>query len=450
MRLADDFFERVKTHLVERADAARPGWRSAVDRQLGHTRGALRKSIQRGTLRLRDFLAILQVTTIDPTTFFSELRQDRSGMSRPSVIEDLQKIMHGRPSTTADFKRLIDGLFPDENEALASDFSAPILHSLEQTKRTDPRLARQYIEDSLQLIRKGTLARNLLLPLLIKWASCQMASDQLSQALRSLLFVLEKTLGEPGSAETRSETLVLLPELVYRMTGSSSRALSIADQAVLSKLDLADLPGAAQALVIRARYLYYQKELVAAKGALSTAIHLLPPSDPFFCAGHHALAIIFKDLGNLEAATDHLSKARECPLPDHQQKGAILWTSAEINRAHGRAVAAEATYRAAIAELWEERPLQAALASIDLAEMLLEQGRYQEAIQATTGLSALIRPLSIYPIAESALLELVRIPFSGSRLTAMALSTAATALRRAESPHPSQEEESAAGATLQE
>ena len=408
------------------------GWRSETDRRLGHSRGALAKSIYRGTLRLRDFLAVLDVLGLRASAFFHALEElEAEGNHDLEFFDELE----AKARTIQEPEILLRLASLDLERALSrpADFSSQTVRKIVQARRSDPVGGAELAEATLCLIAKDLLPADLALPLVLEWSSCQLRSDHLYRALAGFLKVkaLAKAHGRP---ELVAEALLRLPDLIYRFNARPETSLRTADAALLRFLDLGDQPGVARALTIRSWYLSHQGDCRAADQNLRFSLSLLPTDHYYVGYNHQAQAVVKRQLGKLDEALYHLLQAESHSKDDPYLRGMTKWAQADFYRSLEKHPCATKAFSEARAILQDLAPVQAVLVSLDLAHHYLDLDRPNEARATTRQLSTLVGRLAKYPIVESAVLDLLRLPLSGQELTKVAIAAAVRAIHAKRRP----------------
>ena len=408
------------------------GWKAETDRRLGHSRGALAKSIYRGTLRLRDFLAVLDVLGLRPSAFFHALEELET--EDPHDLEFFDELeARARSVQEPEILARLAGLDLERALSVPADFSSQTLRRIVRARRSDPIAGAELAESSLRLISEDRLSAELALPLILEWSSCQLRADRLYRALAGFLKV--KALASAhGRPELVAEALLRLPDLIYRFTARPETALRTVDAALLRFLDLGDQPGVARALTIRSWYLSHQGNDRAAERNLRFSLSLLPEEHYYIGYNHQAQAVVQRQLGRFDESLHHLLQAELHSKDDPYLRGMTKWAQADLFRSLERFPSATEAYVEARAILQDLAPVQAVLVSLELAHHYLELDRPSEAQEITRQLSTLVGRLAKYPIVEAAVLELLRFPLSGRLPTKVAIAAAVRAIRARRRP----------------
>jgi tetratricopeptide (TPR) repeat protein len=127
-------------------------------------------------------------------------------------------------------------------------------------------------------------------------------------------------------------------------------------------------------------------------------------------AAHHGLGLALHALGRVEEGKVHIAEAEQLLVnPTAYVRGWLSYTRANLARAEGDTVLAEALYLENLAVADRFSPFDAALTTLALLALLVEQGRHQEAAEAGRRLHALLHPLRFHQNAQEALLQLARL-----------------------------------------
>lgn len=404
---AEDLYRVAVTHLVQTADSSCPGWRSEVDRRLEHSRGAFRKSLERGTLRLRDFIIALGILQKRPSAFFLEL-EDYSPLdpSESSLLEELKSYALQRKNKTKKFSELVDGLAINFEHFDSPQSTKPLIQSI-RCLQNSPKEAAAVIESSISLLKDRNLESSLTAPILFEWASLQRRINDFDSSLVCLLWVLENAQQQECS-HLVGETYLRLGEVVLRIFSKPTLSLYLADRAYLIFTGLGIDNPIGQSLVVRSCYLNLAGRPTEALSSVNLALRFLAPGDRYQGSAQQFLGFLHYQAENYDIAERHISAAEELANGDNFLLGMTLWVKAQIlDRTH--APGPEEVFRQSKDLLLSRGCIvQAVLVSLDLAEYFLRRNQPGLALEATKDMLPLIEPLKPLQAVQTAILHLVR------------------------------------------
>lgn len=433
MASADPFSQKAICHLLQLAESTYGyGWQAEVDRRLGHSRGALGKSLQRGTLRFRDFLEVLEVLEIKPADFFRGAEEKRPGRLDFPVQDRLHALTRGL-AFDSDFAEWKARLVLDEKAATA-DFSSEIALRIASRRIQDPSKALALAHSAISLLVEASLPPQETFPLLIEWSSCLLKLDRILPAARAFAFLFQEA-DRLEAREVRAELLLRIPAVVARLTGDYREALWFAERAFLLFSDLGDQMGLGKAAALRGRYHFYLEEPAESHLALTSALRLLDDQEPRHLFGTHLLlARHWKGESRMDLANAHLGHSRLLLDPeDPLQVASYHWCLGELEVAAGATDDGLSAFYYAYEVFFPVSPVNASLVAIDTAEILLNLGRSAQALEKIYGLASLLVPLSSFPIAEGAITQLLRLTLSG-KLSRQLLRVTAERLQKVSPP----------------
>jgi tetratricopeptide (TPR) repeat protein len=166
--------------------------------------------------------------------------------------------------------------------------------------------------------------------------------------------------------------------------------------------------GIAKVAVDRGICLYLRGDIKAAEEEVQRGLLWLPKeAKRYHFAAHHALAAMAKDR---TTAGEHLKLAEALLEPSNTYgQASLCYTKAQMARDSGRAARAEWLLREAKILTEGFSVFDLALITLDLLDLLVEQGRRGEVTKEGRSVHALMHPLRHHPDAQESLVELARL-----------------------------------------
>jgi tetratricopeptide (TPR) repeat protein len=200
--------------------------------------------------------------------------------------------------------------------------------------------------------------------------------------------------------------------------GDHGRALALAEQAGGIFDRLGDRAGRGRAAVDQGMFLHYLERSREAIVVTERARKLLPESLP---RNHFAalvgIGLCHMKLQDFQKALDAVEAASRLPVGRWDQ-GKLEWLKGSICYKLGIQGEAEQHLRQGVEIIQEFHHGEASLVSLELVQLLLEQGNISEAGQITSSMMCqLVTPFEKSPILSGALAELLRLAASGRGLS---------------------------------
>ncbi len=198
--------------------------------------------------------------------------------------------------------------------------------------------------------------------------------------------------------------------------GDHARALALAELAAGIFARIGDQAGEGRALVDAGGWLYYLERFPEATQAADRALDLLPESLPRSrFAAYVGCGLGCLELGDHTRAQRSAVEARALPLGPWDL-GKLEWFEGSLCRKIGRLGKAE-QHLSEAAEIFQRLHYGiTAQVVLELAQVLLEQGRPRDAWQTCKTLRRLVAPLQRDPILGATLAELLRLEAGGLSL----------------------------------
>lgn len=403
------------------------GWKEMLNRGLNRATGYVTKDINKKTMRLATLFEVLQLLEEDPQDFFAKALAEIAEPSFGSAA-----LLRGTPNpvASAEVERLTRKTRPTETPEEA-DLWDPPLDLVQMRRRSNPESAALLVESTLDLVRDGGLPNRLILPLLLEWSACQLRIHRNDHAHAALCFVHESA-NALGARYVRADALLRLTEVALRLSADAEVALTIANESYLQFSDVGSASGIGKAMLIRARHLFHLGQIESSARNFLLALDQLPAESPYRCSAHQSLGLLYLEQGDYGPSRQHLDVALALSQEDRYEQGTAIWTRARLAAHLGEFSQAVEGFRLAREKLSAPAPIQAVLASLDLAELHLVNGSSEAAAAVTKELIPLLQPLRIYPVIEGVVLGLLRITISGATLTLETLQNASRKIRKTE------------------
>jgi hypothetical protein len=193
--------------------------------------------------------------------------------------------------------------------------------------------------------------------------------------------------------------------------------------AIARYLEIGDEIRIARCFVHRGTFLYEMGEKDWSFESFQRATRDLPETEQkFLAAAHHGLAIVLRDQDGQLAAQHLQAAATYTTDPSNQAK--LSWAAANALADVGEIKSAESLFCESIETLSKTAPIEAALATIDFAEILLKNARPDDAHRVAAGMHSLIGRLRGDRIAQGVATKLARIGVTGTGMTRAQLARA--------------------------
>lgn len=402
------------------------GWKEMLNRGLNRATGYVTKDIKKRTMRITTLFEVLQLLDEEPQEFFATAFAE---IAEPSFSSAALLRGTSNPVASTDVERLIRKANPTVSPAEA-DLWEPPLDLVQIRRRSNPESAALLVESTLDLVGEGKLPNRLILPLLLEWSACQLRIHRNDHAHAALCFVHDSA-EELNAGYLRADALLRLAEVALRLSADAEAALAVANESYLQFSDLGSRSGIGKAMLIRARHLFHLGQIEASARNFHLALGQLPEDSPYRCSAHQSLGLLYLETGDFETSKRHLDIALDLSQEDLYEQGITIWTRARLAALVGHTSQAIEEFRIAREKLSAPAPIQAVLASLDLAELYFVNGSSDAATAVTKELIPLLQPLRVYPVIEGVVLGLLRITLSGARLTLTTLRTASQEIRNA-------------------
>ncbi len=425
----------------------------ATEIALGYTRGHFRRLFrQKLPIKTDLILRAVEALGVDPREFFARAYDI-------SLIPEHLLGLHARPGRIEPGLRKIEkavlrletGNPPEGSGLQARDFH-PRLETywragagyqrkhLGKTKMfRQPAFVTEYLErlDTLRYERPKDAAKiaagvvTILLPLVpadreeIIGFACKAIGIYASGHRQSLGFETAaaaivmglRLAGRHGLELARAE-LMQRGAYVLSDHGEFDRALLLLYEAHVTYSDHKSEIGVAKTIVERATMFGHKGRHSKALDLFKDAFNRLPTdadAERYRMAAMDGITISYRKLGDLESAEEWLREAIETyGETGDVMWGKIIWQAAVIayeKHNHTRAERLLAKTR----DIFEEKgnPIQAGLAALDHASVLLAQGKQQEACELAVSMASLLKPFQYNPFAEGAITEFLRAGLNG-------------------------------------
>ncbi len=398
------------------------GWGAirASEAAIGKSSSWWHGPLEKGDLRLSDFLALLEHLGLDEGDF---LRQalDKEGVpalhrpvgEEPLLVARVRERLEHKPRQESD--RQPSDRQPSDRQPSGrqeSEFGLSFLESLDKLRYEDAELA------STQALWAVNFVPPELLPRLLGIGG---STDRLRIRLRDAYHAIYFGLSLAREWGDFSATADLLQRLGYVVAhdGSYHRALRLAEDAAVLHLREADSAGAGKALVDQGIWLHYLGRTQEAIRGQESALTLLPEGGGRSrCAAYQHLAQFHYSLGRLEPASGLIEKAEALAGEVGPMAGAkITWLKALILAGQGDLAGADETLSQTISVLWKIDLGVTALATCDLVRLLLLRGLPRHALEAAGTMRPMIFHLRQRKVMAAAIAELLRCEREGLTLT---------------------------------
>ncbi len=395
-----------RVHTVLRRVFRRAGRGSIqrVETALEIFNGSFRQWRKRGQLELDMLFGALRELGVDPARFWVEvfggdfdpvqLAKRPTAPPRDPVVRQAVARWQGPP--------------PSESRGMTEEG----WRALDALRGEDPRIAVRRLKAALKRAEPRWIPR-----LLAAYGSARRAQARLEQALEALHYALLLAEGHDG----RSVCADLQQRLgaAYAYTGNFALGLLFAKEAAYEYRMAGDARGEGRSWVDQGlRYLNLGR-LDDAAAASTAALSCLPEDEirNRFSA-YHCLALVHHRHGRLSQAAAVVKRAEELAPQLSQELGVGLHTiKAKLATAAGNLVRAERAFAAAAEAYRKLSPIDAAMASVDLARTQVLRGRMDRAEETVKSMAAFLEPLKKNAVASEAILQLLRLALAGRGIT---------------------------------
>ncbi|MCP3964533.1 MAG: hypothetical protein GY719_42435 [bacterium] len=348
-----------------------------VEARIGKPRRFLSNTRQRGTMKVRDFLAVCAVLEIDPGDFLTSAvgGEVAPEIRRPRIVASAWKRIEERDGPGLGERRL---------------------RILETQTHERPQQARSALSRELQLARPDELPRILGL-----YGSALRVESDLDRA-ELVLKEARDLARELGLRDAEADLLIRMAYLTLERE-RLPRAVKWAQEGTLAHTRLGDREGQGRGFQILAILGYYSGDFEDALRNSDAALGFL--SDPLFrLATHQLAALCHAEAGAVEDARQAASLARAAVdrIPTWMT-GKLSWLEARLTQGATRLDHLKNAKHA----LCPARPPDCALVTIELIEEALSFGEEDLASSEVTGLCALLDRTGSARI-EKAIIRLVR------------------------------------------
>ncbi len=390
---------RVVEHLRETFRRAGHGSMARVAQTLGLHGTFYSEKRHRGRFDVGALVATLRELDISPAAFFAELEGDPGGGSLWGPLRE-RPTPDTRRAVRLAYRRMraelgaVDLVAELEDGASGEEISAPggpalgaeWLASLDGRRQDEPEAVAAEVAAGLDRVEAALLPAALGV-----WCSALRLLLELETAayLNHWAVRLAQAAGDSATVAD----LYVRRSYIVADVGDHARALTLAELAAGIFARLGDQAGEGRALVDCGRFLHYLSRNRESIAALERALELLPESLPRIrYSALHSLGEVYLDLNELDMASRTVELATPLAvLAGSQDRGKLLWLQASICRKHGRLAESEALFRQVVEVFRTLHPGEATLASLELVEVILEQGKAREAWQVC---------LSMFPLEE--------------------------------------------------
>lgn len=376
---------------LDREIKKRPrGALSALERELGKSRGWWPGRVRAGRIGLHELFDVLDFLGMSPLGFFRDQadEDDEFELDRPCgpapriVIRAWERFESG-----------------EEGERVGE----ALLESLDRQRYDEPEETLQVAESAVRIVEIELLPR--LLGIAGSTLRLLLRLDEADHAIQTGILIARCRGDRPAIAD-----LVQRLAYVHGDRAEYTTALRLSQRAATSFLYLGATGSFGRALVDQGVLLSRLDRPQESIWVLRTALGSLSESDARNrCAALQLLGLGYKDLGDLDQALEFARQARAAAQGmEKVSVTKIVWLTAEIHRGLHRYEDAEAGLREVVDSVWPVSPADAALATCDLVRVLLLQGKREEAYVTARKMLALIEPLKANRIVSAAIADLLR------------------------------------------
>jgi tetratricopeptide (TPR) repeat protein len=393
------------------------GWGSVrgVERQLGLGNGTLRKWRSRKRLDLRTLFRIL----------------DRLGNRTHFWSEVYPEIAFSKPALRRPKDRAVQRVLERESGGSADDRRKPAPRSrgtwpewllrLDELRHDNPRAALRKTLTALE--SAGCRWRPALLAV---YGSVRRALGHLDQALDALHHSLELA-RQRGDRRLLAEALQRLG-VAYAYRGNQELGLFYGKQAWIEHRLAGDETGEGRSLVDQGARFTHLGLLEDAVTAYRLAVRILPDREVYNRFGAYlGLALHTRKLRRLGEALAYARQGEKLASQVGPSVAYLYTTTAGILAELGNHAEAERSFTKALELFVVHSPIDAALASVDLARVQLARGRTDAANDTLKAMARFVEKLD-NRLVRAAMVELMRISLSG-RVTSGILDQAARVIR---------------------
>ncbi len=382
-------------------EALRPHLRAAgvrnVERRLGKAGRFFQNVRQRGSIRLRDFLAACAALELDPVELAAQALRD----------EIAPEIRPPRVIATARRRLNVEG----------PGLGVEELQKLESALQADPRGVRRSVRRDLHLAARQEI------PLLLGiYGSALRIESDLSHAA-VVLREAQEIARELDLPAAEADLLIRFSYVALDRDGTA-RALSYAKDAVLGYTRLDDHEGEGRGFLTTGMFQYYSAEYHEALRDLKACLKRCTMPRRLISA-HQIQALCYVALDQPERARQEADAAWQLvPEGASWVRGKLSWLDARL--AYGQARVDH--LRAAQDEFLRTRPGECLLVTVDLVEALLASDRLDDASEEIPRLCDLVERAAECQQVQRAVSKLIS---HRSRLTPRLITDLRKALDRA-------------------
>ncbi len=409
-------------HLRQLFRRAGRGAMARAARSLGLHRTFYSQRHHRQRFDLGAFLATLRKLDISPAAFFAELKggadpclwgpaAERSTPDTRRAVRLAYRRMRAELAGVDLVAELEDGADVDEITAAAGGppLGAAWLEDLAGRRLDEPETVAAELAAGVDQVAAELLPRALGV-----WSSALRLVLELETAAHLNRWAVR--LAQAAGDSSTVADLYIRRSYIVADLGDHGRALTLAELAAGIFARLGDQADEGRALVDCGRWLHYLGRHRESVAAHQRALELLPESLKGYRFGaSQGLGIVHLHRGELAAAERcaELAEPLAVDLDDYARAKVLLLRS-RIARKLGRLDDSEGNLRRALDIFRGVHLGEAALAAVELVQVILEQGKPGEARQVCESIHSLLEPLERNPIIAAAVGELLTASFSGS------------------------------------
>ncbi len=388
-----------------------------VEAAMGIFNGSFRQWRKRGQLELDALFRALHELDVDPACFWVEVfggdfdpvqlvKRPTAPPKDPVVRRAVARWQGPPPSEstgmTEERWRELDGLRGEDCDLAVRRLKAALKHA---EPRWIPRLLAAY-------------------------GSARRAQARLDPALEALHYAL--LLAESHDGRAVCADVLQRLGAAYPYTGNHALGLLFAKEAAYEHRMAGNVRGEGRSWVDQGLRYFSLGRLDDAVAASTAALSCLPEDESRHrFSAYHCLASIHHRQGQLTQAADFVKHAEELvPKVSEDLAGGLHTIKAKLAITAGDYVRAERAFAAATEAFRKISPLDAALASVDLARTQVLRGRMDRALETVKSMAALLEPLRKNALASETILRLMRVALAGRQITDRVLDRVRRALEK--------------------
>ncbi len=401
---AKAWIRRVHAVLRQAFRRAGPGSIRRVEATMGLFDGAIRQWRKRDQLELDALFRILDELGVEPARFWVEV----FGGNFDPV--DLAKRPTAAPRDPVVRRAVARWQGPPPSKA--AEMTEGRWRELDGLRGNDPKRAVRKLKAALKRAEPRWIPR-----LLGAYGSALRALARLDQAIEALHYAL--LIAEDHDDRGVCADLLQRLGVAYAYTGNHAFGLLFAKEAAYEYRMAGDLRGEGRSWVDQGlRYLNLDR-LADAGAASKAALGCLPQDESRNrYSAHHTLALVYQHQGQIRQAAEAARCAEElAPILAEDLTAGLHTIKAELAAAAGDYGPAEQEFAAATEAYRTISPIDAALASVDLARIQVLRARLGQAEETVKSMAAFLEPLKENAVVTEAILQLVRLVLTGSELT---------------------------------